>query len=75
LRSFVRSLSTEVPEEYVFGLDMGLTERDAAIIQHELGDRRAAVGSPRELGGVPYDRASRVTASPKPPTRPHDGAV
>ncbi|MEV6227799.1 Glu/Leu/Phe/Val dehydrogenase dimerization domain-containing protein [Saccharopolyspora shandongensis] len=56
LRSFVRSLSSEVPEEYVFGLDMGLTEHDAAIIQHELGDRRTAVGSPRELGGVPYDQ-------------------
>ncbi|MEV4644289.1 Glu/Leu/Phe/Val dehydrogenase dimerization domain-containing protein [Saccharopolyspora sp. NPDC049357] len=56
LRSFVRSLSAEVPEEYVFGLDMGLTEHDAAIIQHELGDRRTAVGSPRELGGVPYDQ-------------------
>jgi glutamate dehydrogenase (NAD(P)+) len=76
LRSFVRSLSTEVPEEYVFGLDMGLTERDAAIIQHELGDRRTAVGSPRELGGVPTTSgASRVTASPKPPTRPHGGTV
>src|SRR5919108_4441659 len=34
LRSFGRSLSSEVPEEYVFGLDMGLTEHDAAIIQH-----------------------------------------
>ena len=56
LRSFVRSLSSEVPEEYVFGLDMGLTEHDAAIIQQELGDRRTAVGSPRELGGVPYDQ-------------------
>lgn len=56
LRSFVRSLSAEVPEEYVFGLDMGLIEQDAAIIQHELGDRRTAVGSPREIGGVPYDQ-------------------
>ncbi|GAB3288124.1 Glu/Leu/Phe/Val family dehydrogenase [Parasphingorhabdus pacifica] len=56
LRSFVRALSSEVPEEYVFGLDMGLTEHDAAIIQHELGDRRTAVGSPREIGGVPYDQ-------------------
>ena len=56
LRSFARALSNEVPEEYVFGLDMGLTEHDAAVIQDELGDRRTAVGSPRELGGVPYDQ-------------------
>lgn len=56
LRSFARALSNEVPKEYVFGLDMGLTETDAAIIQDELGDRGAAVGTPYELGGIPYDK-------------------
>jgi glutamate dehydrogenase (NAD(P)+) len=56
LRSFVRKLANEVPEEYVFGLDMGLTENDAAIINDELGTRGAAVGTPYELGGVPYDQ-------------------
>lgn len=55
LRSFVRALANEIPREYVVGLDMGLTERDAAIVQDELGDRGAAVGTPYELGGVPYD--------------------
>ena len=56
LRAFVRRLSNEVPEEYVFGLDMGLTENDAAIINDELGSRLAAVGTPYELGGIPYDQ-------------------
>lgn len=56
LRAFARKLSNEVPREYVLGLDMGLTEYDAAILQDELGDRGAAVGSPHELGGVPYDQ-------------------
>ncbi|MBB5895264.1 Glu/Leu/Phe/Val family dehydrogenase [Kutzneria kofuensis] len=55
LRAFVRLLSNEIPREYVIGLDMGLTERDAAIVQDELRDRGAAVGTPAELGGVPYD--------------------
>ncbi len=55
LRAFARALSNEVPREYVFGLDMGLGEHDAAIFADELGDRGAAVGCPRELGGVPYD--------------------
>jgi glutamate dehydrogenase (NAD(P)+) len=55
LRAFVRLLSNEIPAEYVIGLDMGLTERDAAIVQDELRDRGAAVGTPAELGGVPYD--------------------
>ncbi|MEV5481773.1 MULTISPECIES: Glu/Leu/Phe/Val family dehydrogenase [Streptomyces] len=56
LRAFARALSNEVPHEYVMGLDMGLTEDDAAIIQDELGDRGAAVGTPAHLGGVAYDR-------------------
>lgn len=55
LRAFARALANEVPSEYVFGLDMGLTERDAAIFLDELGDRGAAVGLPRALGGFPYD--------------------
>lgn len=56
LRAFARKLSNEVPREYVLGLDMGLGEYDAAIMADELGDRGAAVGSPLELGGVPYDQ-------------------
>jgi glutamate dehydrogenase (NAD(P)+) len=55
LRAFARALANEVPAEYVFGLDMGLTESDAAIFVDELGDRGAAVGLPRALGGLPYD--------------------
>jgi glutamate dehydrogenase (NAD(P)+) len=55
LRAWARALSNEIPSDYVAGLDMGLTEADAAIIQDELGDRGAAVGTPAELGGVPYD--------------------
>jgi len=54
LRSFVRALHNEVPSQYVFGLDMGLTEDDAAVIVDELG-RDAAVGTPAVLGGLPYD--------------------
>lgn len=55
LRAFARALANEVPAEYVFGLDMGLTEQDAAIFIDELRDRGAAVGLPRVLGGLPYD--------------------
>ena len=56
LRAFARALANEVPSEYVFGLDMGLAEDDAAIFIDELRDRGAAVGLPRALGGVPYDK-------------------
>lgn len=56
LRAFARALSNEVPREYVFGLDMGLAENDAAILMDELGTRDAAVGLPLSLGGLPYDQ-------------------
>lgn len=56
LRAFARTLSNEVPSEYVFGLDMGLSEEDAAIFLDELGDRGASTGLPRALGGLPYDQ-------------------
>lgn len=55
LRAFARMLRNEVPAEYVFGLDMGLDETDAAILCDELGDRGAATGTPAALGGVAYD--------------------
>ncbi|WP_243787896.1 Glu/Leu/Phe/Val dehydrogenase [Saccharopolyspora gloriosae] len=55
VRAFARKLSDQIPASYVAGLDMGMTERDAAIIQDELGDRGTAVGVPEVLGGVPYD--------------------
>jgi len=55
LRAFARKMADQIPASYVAGLDMGMTERDAAVIQDELGDRGAAVGVPEQLGGVPYD--------------------
>ncbi|GAA4615572.1 Glu/Leu/Phe/Val dehydrogenase [Saccharopolyspora hordei] len=56
VRAFARRLADQIPASYVAGLDMGMTEHDAAIIQDELGDRGAAVGVPEPLGGVPYDQ-------------------
>jgi glutamate dehydrogenase (NAD(P)+) len=56
LRAFVRALRNEVPDEYVFGLDVGLTETDAAIMLDEVGNRAGAVGTPHSLGGLPYDQ-------------------
>lgn len=56
VRAFARKLADQIPASYVAGLDMGMTEDDAAIIQDELGDRGAAVGIPESLGGVAYDR-------------------
>ena len=56
LRAFARALTKEVPSEYVFGLDMGLAEEDAAILVDELNDRGVSTGLPSVLGGLPYDQ-------------------
>jgi glutamate dehydrogenase (NAD(P)+) len=56
LRAFARALAKEVPADYVFGLDMGLAEGDAAIFVDELHERGVSTGLPRALGGLPYDQ-------------------
>jgi glutamate dehydrogenase (NAD(P)+) len=55
IRAYARAIGSYIPHEYAFGLDMGLTENDAALVVDELGDRKAATGKPISLGGIPYD--------------------
>lgn len=55
IRSYINALKKHIPSEYVFGLDMGLNESDAAIVVDELDDLSASMGKPVELGGFPYD--------------------
>ena len=56
VRAFVRGVRKLLPDEYVFGNDMGFAEPEEAIVIDECGgDLRVAVGTPRELGGFPYD--------------------
>jgi glutamate dehydrogenase (NAD(P)+) len=55
IRAFVRKIRKLLPDEYVFGNDMGFAEKDGAIALDEAEDMKAAVGTPAELGGLPYD--------------------
>lgn len=55
LRAWARALREYIPKVYVFGLDMGINERDAAVVCDELKDLTASVAKPRVLGGLPYD--------------------
>ena len=55
IRAYARAIRSYIPKEYAIGLDMGLTESDAALVVDELGDRKAATGKPACLGGIPYD--------------------
>ena len=55
IRAYARALASYIPNHYVFGLDMGLSESDAALVVDELGDPKASTGKPESLGGIPYD--------------------
>ncbi len=55
IRAYVKKIRKFLPDEYVFGNDMGFAEKDGAIALDEAEDMRAAVGTPAELGGLPYD--------------------
>jgi len=55
IRAYARALRKLVPEEYVCGLDMGLSETDAALMVDELCNRQASTGKPSFLGGINYD--------------------
>ena len=56
VRAFVRGVRKLLPDEYVFGNDMGFAEPEEGIVIDECGgDLRVAVGTPSELGGFPYD--------------------
>jgi len=56
VRAFVRAIRKFLPDEYVFGNDMGFSGKDEAIVIDECGgDARVAIGTPAALGGLPYD--------------------
>ena len=55
IRAYAKKMRKFIPDEYVFGNDMGFAEKDGAIALDELEDMKAAVGTPAELGGLPYD--------------------
>ena len=55
IRAYARAIRPYIPSQYAFGLDMGLSERDAAVVVDELQDLKASTGKPAYLGGIPYD--------------------
>ena len=55
IRAYARKIRKFVPDEYVFGNDMGFAEKEGSIALDELDDMKTAVGTPAELGGLPYD--------------------
>ncbi len=53
IRAFARAIKEYVPDKYIIGIDMGVTEDEIAVAVDELDDLRAATGKPEFMGGIP----------------------
>ena len=58
IRSFARALKNIVPDEYIAGPDMNVTELEMAQFADEVGDMQASTGKPLEMGGLPHELGS-----------------
>ncbi|MFP3949538.1 MAG: Glu/Leu/Phe/Val family dehydrogenase [Candidatus Micrarchaeia archaeon] len=58
VRSFARKLAELMPEQYIAGPDMNMTEREMAYIADELQDPMATTGKPTQMGGLPHELGS-----------------
>ncbi len=58
VRAFARKIAEVVPEQYIAGPDMNMTEREMAYIADELNDPRVTTGKPSGMGGLPHELGS-----------------
>ncbi|MEM4165905.1 MAG: Glu/Leu/Phe/Val dehydrogenase [Candidatus Bilamarchaeaceae archaeon] len=58
VRAFARKISELMPEQYIAGPDMNMTEKEMAYIADECKDNRVVTGKPSELGGLPHELGS-----------------
>ena len=58
VRSFARKIKQYVPDLYIAGPDMNMTEKEMAQIAEELGNPKAATGKPASMGGLPHELGS-----------------
>jgi glutamate dehydrogenase (NAD(P)+) len=60
VRAFAKKISEVLPEHYIAGPDMNMTEREMAYIADELQDGRVTTGKPTQMGGLPHELGSKV---------------
>ncbi|MFH0737457.1 MAG: Glu/Leu/Phe/Val dehydrogenase [Candidatus Micrarchaeota archaeon] len=58
MRAFARKIADVVPDEYIAGPDMNVTEREMAQFADELGTPKACTGKPAGVGGLPHELGS-----------------
>lgn len=58
MRAFARKIKDVVPDQYIAGPDMNVTEREMAQFADELGTPKACTGKPASVGGLPHELGS-----------------
>jgi glutamate dehydrogenase (NAD(P)+) len=58
MRAFARKIADVVPEQYIAGPDMNVTEKEMAQFADELKDPRTCTGKPAGIGGLPHELGS-----------------
>lgn len=58
VRAFARAIKHYVPEMYIAGPDMNMTEKEMGIFADEMGTMDAATGKPSSMGGLPHELGS-----------------
>ena len=58
VQSFARALKPFLIKKYIAGPDVNSGEREMAWFANAVGNRRAATGKPRRLGGLPHELGS-----------------
>jgi len=58
MRAFARKIKDVVPDQYIAGPDMNVTEREMAEFADEIGTPKACTGKPASVGGLPHELGS-----------------
>ncbi|MBU0586734.1 Glu/Leu/Phe/Val dehydrogenase [Candidatus Micrarchaeota archaeon] len=58
VRAFARMIKRYVPDLYIAGPDMNITEKEMGEFSDEIGTLKAATGKPTSMGGLPHELGS-----------------
>jgi len=58
VRAFARKIAELMPEQYIAGPDMNMTELEMGQMADELKNNKITTGKPSEMGGLPHELGS-----------------
>jgi len=58
VRAFARKIAELMPDQYIAGPDMNMTELEMAQIADELKNPKVTTGKPSDMGGLPHELGS-----------------